>query len=53
MVTLLYIVVLIVTFIIMEAITWATHKWVMHGFLWYLHKDHHQVRPGVFEKNDL
>lgn len=53
MIFLLYIVVLIVTFIIMEAITWATHKWVMHGFLWYLHKDHHQVRPGVFEKNDL
>jgi beta-carotene 3-hydroxylase len=24
----------------------------MHGLLWYLHKDHHQVKPGVFEKND-
>jgi beta-carotene 3-hydroxylase len=20
--------------------------------LWYLHKDHHQVEPGFFEKND-
>ena len=25
---------------------------VMHGFLWYLHRDHHQQGPGVFEKND-
>ena len=40
------------TFLAMEAITWATHKWVMHGFLWYLHRDHHQVEPGFFEKND-
>ncbi len=36
----------------MEAVTWATHKWVMHGFLWFLHKDHHQKEPGFFEKND-
>jgi beta-carotene 3-hydroxylase len=38
----------------MEGITWLTHKYVMHGFLWYLHEDHH--RPGYenfFEKNDL
>jgi len=49
----LYIVVLLATFVIMEGITWLTHRFVMHGFLWYLHKDHHQVRPGVFEKNDL
>jgi beta-carotene 3-hydroxylase len=24
----------------------------MHGFLWYLHKDHHQHEPGFWEKND-
>jgi len=24
----------------------------MHGFLWYLHKDHHQKSEGFFEKND-
>ncbi len=40
------------TFIIMEGITWLTHKYVMHGFLWYLHEDHHQPSPGFFEKND-
>ena len=38
----------------MEAITWFTHKYVMHGFLWYLHKDHHQPKySNWFEKNDL
>jgi beta-carotene 3-hydroxylase len=48
----LYGIVLMVTFMAMEGITWCTHRYVMHGFLWYLHKDHHQVRPGIFEKND-
>ena len=48
-----FLLVLITTFVLMEAITWATHKYVMHGFLWSLHKDHHQVEPGFFEKNDL
>ena len=38
----------------MEAITWLTHKYVMHGFLWYLHEDHHQPKyKSLFEKNDL
>lgn len=41
------------TFIAMEGFTWLTHRFVMHGFLWYLHKDHHQTEPGFFEKNDL
>jgi len=36
----------------MEFMAWFTHKFVMHGFLWYLHKDHHQPEPGFFEKND-
>jgi len=36
----------------MEGITWLTHRFVMHGFLWYLHRDHHQQGPGFFEKND-
>lgn len=42
------------TFACMEAVTWCTHKYVMHGFLWYLHEDHHQPKyQNVFEKNDL
>ena len=47
-----FILILFSTFFTMEGITWLTHKYIMHGFLWYLHEDHHKKRPGVFEKND-
>lgn len=42
-------------FIFMEGVAWFTHKYVMHGFLWVLHRDHHEreARKGFFEKNDL
>lgn len=46
-------VVVFVMFWTMELVAWATHKYVMHGFLWSLHKDHHQVdKNKVLEKND-
>ncbi|MBL0882640.1 MAG: sterol desaturase family protein [Chitinophagaceae bacterium] len=48
----LYALITLATFCIMEGITWLTHRYVMHGFLWYLHEDHHQKGPGFFEKND-
>lgn len=47
-----FIVIFIATFLVMEGITWLTHRYIMHGFLWYLHKDHHQKKEGFFEKND-
>ena len=47
-----YILFALLVFCIMEGITWLTHRYVMHGFLWYLHKDHHQKGDGFFEKND-
>jgi beta-carotene 3-hydroxylase len=44
----------IATFLVMECVTWCTHKFVMHGFLWYLHEDHHQPKyQNILEKNDL
>jgi len=50
---LLFIIITIGTFSLMELITWLTHKYVMHGFLWYLHEDHHQPKyQNIFEKND-
>ncbi|KPM49329.1 sterol desaturase family protein [Jiulongibacter sediminis] len=53
MTVLTYIGITVLTFLVMEAVTWCTHKFVMHGFLWYLHEDHHQPKyQGVFEKND-
>jgi beta-carotene 3-hydroxylase len=47
-----YILIVLGVFLAMEGITWLTHRFVMHGFLWYLHEDHHRKRPGFFEKND-
>ncbi len=41
-----------VTFIFMEFVAWVTHKYIMHGLLWILHRDHHQGHEGFFEKND-
>lgn len=43
-----------ITFIGMEAVTWLTHKYVMHGLMWYFHEDHHQPRyQNKFERNDI
>lgn len=52
MMVLFYIFLVIATFFFMEFVAWFTHKYIMHGWLWYLHKDHHQPEPGFFEKND-
>ena len=49
-----YFSVTLVTFLCMEGVTWFTHKFVMHGFLWYFHEDHHEPKyPNAFERNDL
>jgi beta-carotene 3-hydroxylase len=41
------------TFFFMEFVAWFTHKFIMHGFLWKLHNDHHlRGEEGFFEKND-
>ena len=38
----------------MEFVAWATHKYLMHGLLWSLHKDHHVVnKNNVLQKNDF
>jgi beta-carotene 3-hydroxylase len=38
----------------MEGIAWLTHKYLMHGLLWKLHKDHHKKDSyGFFEHNDF
>lgn len=49
----MYFLITLGVFILMEGITWCTHKYVMHGFGWFLHEDHHEPGyPHVFEKND-
>ena len=39
-------------FALMEPITAATHRWIMHGVGAFLHRSHHQMRPARFELND-
>lgn len=47
-------IVTIATFFFMEFVAWFAHKYVMHGFLWNLHEDHHirDNHDDFFEKND-
>lgn len=41
------------TFFAMEAATWFIHKYIMHGLLWSLHRDHHDhSNDGPLERND-
>ena len=51
--TVFWILILLGTFFIMEFNAWFTHKYIMHGFLWSLHKDHHHKdHDSWFERND-
>jgi len=43
----------IVSFLFMEFVAWFSHKYIMHGFLWLIHKDHHLRNHGPLEWNDL
>ena len=48
-----YFITVVTTFFFMEFMAWFTHKYLMHGMMWYFHKDHHQHEEGFFEKNDV
>lgn len=37
----------------MEFVAWASHKYIMHGFGWAWHRDHHEPHDKLLEKNDL
>ena len=37
----------------MEVFAWATHRYVMHGWGWAWHRDHHEPHDSVLERNDL
>lgn len=36
----------------MEGVAWVLHKYGLHTFLWFVHKDHHPAKPGL-QKNDF
>jgi len=37
----------------MEFVAWSSHKYIMHGFGWGWHRDHHEPHDKLLEKNDL
>ncbi|WP_114521785.1 sterol desaturase family protein [Altererythrobacter sp. ZODW24] len=37
----------------MELFAWYAHKYIMHGWGWGWHRDHHEPHDNVLEKNDL
>jgi len=47
------ILIFIATFFFMEFTAWFMHKYVMHGFLWKYHEDHHTGSHGFFQRNDV
>lgn len=51
---LIWIAVFLGTFFFMEFMAWFTHKFIMHGFLWSLHRDHHKKdHESWWERNDF
>lgn len=40
------------TIAFMEGVAYVAHRWVMHGFGWFLHESHHRARTGFWELND-
>ena len=41
------------TFLAMEAVSYATHRWIMHGAGMGWHRSHHRPPAGSLERNDL
>lgn len=40
------------SFLAMEPLTYAAHRWVMHGAGWVLHRSHHRASVAALEAND-
>lgn len=45
--------IVLATFLAMEGVAWSSHKYIMHGFGWGWHRDHHERHDRLLEKNDL
>jgi beta-carotene 3-hydroxylase len=43
----------VAAFVLMEPVTYATHRWVMHGIGERIHRSHHRLGSRGWEANDL
>ncbi len=50
---LIIILIVFATVFAMEWVAWASHKYIMHGWGWGWHRDHHEPHDNALEKNDL
>ncbi|MCX7677360.1 MAG: beta-carotene hydroxylase, partial [Alteraurantiacibacter sp.] len=50
---LLAVLIVLASALAMEGVAWASHKYIMHGWGWGWHRDHHEPHSKTFEKNDL
>ena len=51
----IYALITLVTFCLMEFVAWSAHRFLMHGYFWSWHQDHHDPKlksDDFFEKND-
>jgi beta-carotene 3-hydroxylase len=47
------ILIVLIAIVAMEFVAWAGHKYIMHGWGWNWHRDHHEPHDNLLEKNDL
>lgn len=47
------ILIVLATVFVMEWVAWSSHKYIMHGWGWGWHRDHHEPHNKALEKNDL
>ena len=45
--------IVLATVFVMEWVAWSSHKYIMHGWGWGWHRDHHEPHDNALEKNDL
>jgi beta-carotene 3-hydroxylase len=51
--TVLAVLIVLASALAMEFVAWSSHKYIMHGWGWGWHRDHHEPHDNTFEKNDL
>lgn len=47
------IIIVLLTIVLMECFSWAMHKYLFHGPLWFMHKSHHKHSKSFLELNDV
>ena len=49
----IFLIYLLLGFVGMEILSYLVHRYLFHGFLWRIHRTHHEAHQGLFEFNDV